>query len=372
MQKLVSSVTYDLYFNPSLPRLTQKVSEIDFQELVPHRTEKYLHIMKKIDSLLLKILGNENFVPILLSGNGTLANEIMVANLTLSSKQPAVIINGEFGERLYRQCLKYNSKTIAIDFGFANNIDLSILQEKLKNIDALFFVALETSTGVINPVKEISLICEKLDIQIGIDAISAIGAEKIDFSSTHLSFISASSGKNLASIADISIVFVRNSIKIESENSLPTTIDLAYLLNSKSSLGLVKNTLSYFLVKALHISLNELINTIGLSKQYKRYIGFREMIINELKNMNIILLENCNATNVLSFHCPETDSWNIIKKVLAQYAISVYYQVSYLREQNIFQIAYMGFYSKQDVEKLLHAFSVATKVKVTKDLLEGN
>lgn len=363
MKEQITSTSHHLYFNPSLACLSKKINEIDCQSLVPHRTEVYSSTMKDIDSLLLKILGNDDFVPVLLSGNGTLANEIMVANLILFSRTPAVIINGEFGKRLYEQCLKYNPDVIAIDFGFANNINLDKLEEKLKNIDTLFFVSLETSAGIMNPVKEICRLCEELEICIGIDAVSAMGAEKIDFSSKQISFISTSSGKNLVSIPGISIVFMRKNMQIKATSSLPNSIDMAFLLKSKSSLGSVKNTLSYFLVKALYVSLNELISTRGLSKQHETYIGFRQIIITSMKTMEINVLKNCNASNILSFHCPNIDSWNTIKKVLDEHEISIYDQAVYLREKNIFQIAYMGFYSKEDIERMLYAFSVAKEIK---------
>ncbi|CAA6812938.1 MAG: Alanine--glyoxylate aminotransferase family protein [uncultured Sulfurovum sp.] len=363
MHEQLNSAIDDLYFNPSLPRLSQKINEIDLQSLVPHRTEVYLETMKKVDALLLKILGNERFTPILLSGNGTLANEIMVANLMLLSKNPAVIVNGEFGQRLFNQALKYNANTVAIDFGFANCINFDTLQKKLKNVDTLFFVALETSTGMMNSVKEICMICKKLDIKIGIDAISAMGAEQVDFTSKQISYITTSSGKNLASISGIAIIFVRNSIMTKKNSNLPTAIDMAYLLESKSSLGLVKNTLSYFLVQSLYISLNELIHTVGLSKHYQQYIIFREMIILEMKKMNIDILENCNASNILSFYYPDKHRWKVIKQVLGKYAICVYDEAFYLKEQNIFQIAYMGFYSKDEIQKLLYVFRIANTEK---------
>lgn len=361
--KKQNTINNRLYFNPSLACLHPKVGEIDIMSLIPHRSEAYAMLMKKIDKLLLKILGNEDFSSILLSGNGTLANEIMVANLMLSSKNPAVLINGEFGDRLYAQCLKYNPNTVAIDFGFANNIDVATLELKLTKIDALFFVALETSAGMMNPVKQICKVCEELNIKIGIDAISAMGSEKIDFSSKNISFIATSSGKNLVSIPGIAIVFVRNTLKTSACNTLATSIDMGYLLKSKHMQGLVNNTLSYFLVKALYISLDALVNTAGLDHQYERYRKYRQMIIVAMDTINISMLENCNTTNVLSFYCPSEAIWDRIIKVLEEEDIVVYHEAIYLKRNHIFQIAYMGFYKKEDIERLLYAFSKVTKIK---------
>lgn len=358
-----NTINKALYFNPSLACLPPKIREMDIMSLVPHRSETYTKVMEKIDTLLLKILGNEDFSSILLAGNGTLANEIMIANLIISANRPAVLINGEFGERLYQQCLKYNPQTLAIDFGFGKRIEPAILHIKLKDVDTLFFVALETSVGILNPVKEICEVCEAEGIQVSIDAISAMGSEEIDFSSPCISFISTSSGKNLASLPGISIVFIRNTIKPSKNSSLPSCIDMDYLLKSKDTQGLVRNTLSYFLVKALYISLNELINTVGLVYQYERYRYFRQMIISAMSMMNISILENSNASNILSFYCPNSFVWDSIIKVLKEQNITVYYEARYLKKNNIFQIAYMGFYVQEDIERMLYVFSQATKSK---------
>lgn len=61
----------------------------------------------------------------------------------------------------------------------------------------------ETSTSVVNPVKEVGKLAHKYGKTYFVDAVSALGGEDLDVVRDHIDFCTCSSNKCLASYAGV-------------------------------------------------------------------------------------------------------------------------------------------------------------------------
>lgn len=316
-----------------------------------HRSETFHQLIDETSEMLLSILGCGNYTTILAAGSGTLANDIMLANFSVGTRCPLVLVNGEFGQRLLHQCSRYRSDTLVFDAGWGKRFDLVLLETYLKKkheIDTIFFVAVETSVGMVNPVKKICELARRLGKQVGIDAISALGAVPIDYTSEAISCITGSSGKALLSIPGVLILFIRPKNFNTISGSIPHVLDLRSLLAARKSPGGVRNTLTSVLVYALHNAVADILNE-GLSKCYRRGSLLKTHLLEQMKAISINPLANSDCPMVTSFERPNSIEWEKIRDYLKQRNLAVYDNSSYLEKRNIFQVATFGDYSLNEI-----------------------
>src|SRR5699024_228547 len=94
-----------------------------------------------------------------LTGSGTSGLETAVVNTASAGEEVLVVVTGSFGDRLARICEEYELivHRLEIEWGEAVHPDqVKEALEKHPNIKVVCITHCETSTGVMNPVEEIS------------------------------------------------------------------------------------------------------------------------------------------------------------------------------------------------------------------------
>src|SRR5262245_44417016 len=92
------------------------------------------------------------------SGTGTAGMETVVANLAEPGRRALVIVNGYFGDRLASMFARYGAEVVRLDVEWGHAVDPSEVETTLAGarFDLVGVVHGETSTGVCNPVQEIT------------------------------------------------------------------------------------------------------------------------------------------------------------------------------------------------------------------------
>lgn len=126
-------------------------------------------------------------------------------------EKPLALTNGEFGNRLAAQLSACRRDAGIADFGFGNPIGEAQLRKVIEEnpeADLIFCVACETSWGGLTDLRMLSRIARERGITICLDAMSAVGFSPEIFSFPNIVAISASSGKGLASLPGIAVLFI--------------------------------------------------------------------------------------------------------------------------------------------------------------------
>jgi len=97
------------------------------------------------------------------SGTGTSGMEAAVANLVKDGSRVTVIISGYFGDRLAQICERYGATVTRVDVEWGRACDPDALRKSLKSTpaDIVAMVHAETSTGVVNPVRELGALARE-------------------------------------------------------------------------------------------------------------------------------------------------------------------------------------------------------------------
>jgi alanine-glyoxylate transaminase / serine-glyoxylate transaminase / serine-pyruvate transaminase len=116
------------------------------------------------------------------SGTGTSAMEAAVANLVKSGTRVAVVVTGYFGDRLAQICERYGATVTRLDGEWGRSCDPDKLRKALATVpaDIVALVHAETSTGVLNPVKELAAVAREHDALVLVDAVTSLGGHPLD------------------------------------------------------------------------------------------------------------------------------------------------------------------------------------------------
>jgi alanine-glyoxylate transaminase/serine-glyoxylate transaminase/serine-pyruvate transaminase len=108
--------------------------------------------------------------------------EAVVANLVEPGKRVLVIVSGYFGDRLAQICERYGGTVRRLDVEWGRACDPDALRSALKQerADIVAMVHAETSTGVLNPVRELTSIAREQDALVIVDAVTSFGGHPLD------------------------------------------------------------------------------------------------------------------------------------------------------------------------------------------------
>lgn len=312
---------------------------------VSHRSEKFKEDFALVKRLLCQLVRAQK-VEILL-GSGTLANDVIAAQLSLAPERGIILSNGEFGERLINQARRAGLMFDTLELDWGGVFDREQVRQMLdrhRGAKWLWTTACETSTGTLNDVDTLKELCAARGVRLCLDSISAIGTVPVDLEGVY--FASCVSGKGLGAFPGLSMVFYHHEVSAE-PTSLPRYLDLGYC----AAQGGIPFTHSSNLLSALQTALKrydsqqpfaEIVELSNWLRPKLRELGFR-----------ILAPDPHAAPAVVTLDLPGPTDSQQIGDQLQTAGLLVSYQSEYLRQRNWIQICMMGECSRQSLVVLL-------------------
>jgi aspartate aminotransferase-like enzyme len=158
--------------------LPPAVSQVMAEPMLYHRAPAFVEVYARVLSRLKDVFRTANEVQIFTS-SGTGALESAVANLVRPGEPALVASCGKFGERWLELCDAYGADTIHWESEWGRKIDPAGLDEQLAanpGIEVVFTTFSETSTGVVNDIRELTEVAHRHGALIAVDAVSGVGA----------------------------------------------------------------------------------------------------------------------------------------------------------------------------------------------------
>lgn len=117
-----------------------------------------------------------------ISGTGTSGMETVVANLVQEGTRVLVVVNGYFGDRLAQMCGRYGAMVSRLDVEWGRACEPDALRRALATapVDIVAIVHAETSTGVLNPVRDLAAVAREHNALIIVDAVTSLGGHPLD------------------------------------------------------------------------------------------------------------------------------------------------------------------------------------------------
>ncbi|MEE9322465.1 MAG: 2-aminoethylphosphonate--pyruvate transaminase [Granulosicoccus sp.] len=165
---------------------------------------------------LLKIAGNKknayDCVPI--QGSGTFVCEAMLGSLVPVDAKVLVLINGAYGQRIAKILEVLKRKHVVIDKGDylpPRGHEVAAALDADPSITHVVLVHCETSSGILNPVQEISEVVYEHGRKLLIDSMSAFGALPLDTDQTQFEAMVSSANKCIEGVPGFGFVIARKT-----------------------------------------------------------------------------------------------------------------------------------------------------------------
>ena len=120
--------------------------------------------------------GEDGYRVVVVSGSGTAAMEMVIANRFRNNDLVLVPTNGKFGERVADICRQFcNVKQLEYEWG--RSFDLYELEQQLERgcYEALLICHNETSSGITQDAEAIAEMCERHGVSFILDGITSVG-----------------------------------------------------------------------------------------------------------------------------------------------------------------------------------------------------
>ncbi len=279
----------------------------------------------------------------IITGPGTLANEMVAAQLSQLDGTGLIITCGEFSRRLLtiatRQQLKF--KELSKNMGEIFNLDEleAQLTSEPKRISWIWTTHCETSSGFMFDLSRITRIAQDHQVKLCLDCISSIGTVPLDLESVYLA--TATSGKALGSYAGLAMIFSNH--EIAANPAIPYCLDLG-MYHSKSGIPFtISSGLLYGLKTATEIHLaNRLDKRLSLISNRLRQ-RFEQL------NLMVMIDKNNSSPAVFTLKIPEPVSSLQLGHLLKNQGYLLSYQSEYLVASNCVQICLMSPLAFEDV-----------------------
>jgi aspartate aminotransferase-like enzyme len=212
--------------------MPERVRYAMMRQAINHRSAEFGAAYADCVRVLKPAFGTNNDL-IIISGSGTAGMEAAVANVG-RDKEIACIVNGKFGERLYKISQRYG-KAHEIKSEWGTPVNLEALKAQLEaGAQVVTLTHNETSAGIKNPAEEIGKLCRKHDALFIMDAITSIGGDVVEADKWGVDIAITGSQKCLAAPAGLAMVSVSSRAWERMTKNPPYYLDLAAYRKSAS------------------------------------------------------------------------------------------------------------------------------------------
>jgi alanine-glyoxylate transaminase/serine-glyoxylate transaminase/serine-pyruvate transaminase len=224
------------------------------------------------------------------SGTGTSGMETTVANLVKEGTRATVVVTGYFGDRLAQMCERYGAAVTRLTVEWGQACDPDALRRHLgaSPADVVAMVHAETSTGVLNPVRELAAIARDAGALTIVDAVTSLGGMPLDVGAWGVDAAYSCTQKCLGGPSGLApVVFGPRALE-QRVRCRSFYFDLSlledYWLRRK-----YHHTMSSTLVYALYEALS-IIEEEGLEKRWARHERNHRTLVASLEPLGLTML----------------------------------------------------------------------------------
>ncbi|MBT3923598.1 MAG: aminotransferase class V-fold PLP-dependent enzyme [Nitrospina sp.] len=342
--------------NPGPVNVTDRVRQALMLPDLCHREKEFSDLMAGIRTKLLQAFDiEEKYTSVLVSGSGTAALEMAVSSSLSSGRSMLVIENGVYGERIGKICDVYQFNRHTLTLGWGEPPNMERIENELQQNPDIEIVALvhhETTTGLLNPLKEVGELARKYGKVFLVDCISSLAGDEVDFKSIDIAVGTAN--KCIQGFPGVSFVLFQKK-ELQRLDRIPERtlyFNLTGYHKAQEAGGMLF-TPSIPAHYALNVALDELIEET-VAGRVKRYANAAKFLRDGFKDIGLEFLipEGWRSNCLTGLHLPKGMSYEKLHGELKANGFVIYAGQGNL-SNNIFRIANMGDITQEEFQRFL-------------------
>ncbi len=280
---------------PGPSNIHPRVFQAMIAPIVGHLDPDYLAVMNDIQELLRYVFQTENKMTISISGTGSAGMETCLCNLLEAGDRAVICIKGYFGGRMLDITKRCGAEPIVVEQEWGKPIDPEDVKGAAQGSGAklIAIVHAETSTGVLQPLGEISQIAADNDALLVVDAVTSLGGCELKIDELGIDAAYSGTQKCVGCPPGLSPVTFNdramNAIKSRKSKVQTLYLDMTWLEKYWTEERLYHHTAPI----SLHYALREaliLIEEEGLENRFARHIRNHKALVRGLEAMGLQML----------------------------------------------------------------------------------
>ncbi|MED1666866.1 pyridoxal-phosphate-dependent aminotransferase family protein [Brevibacillus laterosporus] len=345
---------------PIPPRVQQAMN----RPMIGHRSGQFSQILSDVAEKIKPVFGTAQQVYVL-AGSGTSALEMSVVNTLQAGDEAIVTISGAFGERFAKICERYQIKVHRLEVAWGEAITPELLQDFLMQhsmAKAVFATYCETSSGVLNPIPELSQVVKTHSNALFIvDAVSCLGAVPCEMDEWGLDIVVTGSQKAFMLPTGLAFIAVSEQAWKRIEQITPQAFYLDLKAYRKS---MAEQTTPYTPAVSLMFGLEEVVAMLdeeGLPQVFARHELMKKMTRAAMRALGLPLMtaDAYASPTVTSVDPGDLFNAEELRKILrTKYNVIIAGGQQHLKGK-IFRIGHMGYCDPQDMLTVISLIEIS-------------
>lgn len=300
--------------------------------LVGHLDPDFLTIMNETMELLRYVFQTANELTLAMSGTGSAGMETCLVNLLEPGDKAVICINGLFGQRMFDIAERCGAEVTAVESEWGTIIEPAMIKEVLDKSGKVKLVAMvhaETSTGVHQPIEEISAIVKEAGALFVLDTVTSLGGVPVKIDEWNVDAVYSGTQKCLSCPPGLSPVsFSDEALEVLAGRKTKVQswyLDLSMIKNYWGEERFYHHTAPISMVYALRESLR-IIKEEGLENRFKRHQLNSRALVAGLKamGMEMVAQEGYRLPQLNAVYIPEGIHDMVVRKALLdKYGIEI-------------------------------------------------
>ena len=326
------------------------------------RDREFIEIVARIRQELLRIAGvsqESGYESILLPGSGTYALEAVLSSVIPPEGKLLILSNGAYGERMLQIAERLRIDVQIERWPEDESPDPILVRQLLTAAPRPTHVAivhLETTTGILNPIDEISQIIRQSGARVIVDAMSSFGGVPLDLAELQPDYLISSANKCLEGVPGFAFVIARRAALLETDGwARSLSLDLLAQWRGLERDGQFRFTPPTHALLAFAQALEELRAEGGVHARAQRYRANHDALVAGMHELGFreYLPRERQSDVITSFRYPERAGFVFEEfyRRLAQSGFVIY--PGKVSQADCFRIGTIGRISLVDVDTLV-------------------
>jgi alanine-glyoxylate transaminase/serine-glyoxylate transaminase/serine-pyruvate transaminase len=332
-----------------------------------HVSSEFIEIFRQSLANLKKVFmtNGEAFI---VAGSGTLAMEMAVANVVEPNDKVLNLVSGVFGQRFVEITKCHRALPTVVEAPWGEAVKPDMVKDALQRDDykAVTVVHVDTSTGVANPIREISQVVKNYsDAFCIVDTVCSLGGMEVRVDDWKIDICLTGSQKCLGVPPGLALLVVREEAMklLETERN---SINF-YYGDFKNWLPTMRDPSTYFATPPVNMvyALSEALKLVleeGLEKRFRRHYLFAEALraaIDAL-GLKIVAERECAANTITAIYYPEKVEDQAFRRGMKECGVVVAGGLGPLRGKG-FRIGHMGNVNLSDITSTIGAVEITLR-----------
>lgn len=330
---------------------------VKLAQLADHCTwdDSYKKLTVGIMNDITKICADtDEYATVLLQGSGSYAVEAMIQTFCRDDEKLLIVENGAYGKRMIKQAEMAGKKYTVLSFDMCTAIDPKAVQKKLDeepDIKTVMLVHSETTSGLINPLKEIAGIAKAAGKTVLVDTMSSFAAYETDLKAFGIDALASSANKCLEGLPVLAFVVATKKLLEGESCSKSLCLDLCDQYRYLYPDGKFRFTSPTTVLLALRRALDLYKLEGGLEARKARYQANHDALTEGMRRLGItsIVPEKWQSYIITTFDLGDISFADMYARLKAD-GFVIY--PGKLTDKNTFRIGTIGDLYPKDYERL--------------------